>query len=223
MRCAGLARRVPVAGRPGALRLGFALEPGMRVGLFGGSFNPAHRGHAHVAQTALTRLGLDRVIWLVSPQNPLKSAADSAPFSERLASARRVAQGPHMVVSDAETRMGARYTIDVLRILKARFPQVDFVWIMGADNLASFHRWRGWTDLMRLAPVAVVARPGAMLRSRGGPLARRFACARLPASAARRLARARPPAWVYLTAPLSGASSTALRAVYGPGPLDHSS
>jgi nicotinate-nucleotide adenylyltransferase len=211
--------------RRGSLNPGFHLEPGMRVGLFGGSFNPAHGGHAHVAQTARLRLGLDRVIWLVSPQNPLKSASHTAPLAERLNSARAQAKGPGMIVSDFETRIGARYTIDTLRALKARFPGVYFVWIMGADNLAGFHRWRGWTDLFRLMPIAVVARPGSLLESRYAPAARRFAHARLPASKARLLPTAQPPAWTYLTAPLHPASSTALREAATPRrrstPPDH--
>src|SRR5687768_944682 len=130
---AGPARLVPEAGRPAAQRLGFHLEPGMRVGLFGGSFNPAHEGHSHVAETALVRLGLDRVIWLVSPQNPLKSSAETASLVERMAGARARARGPKMVVSDVEARLGSQYTIDTLRALKARHPGVHFVWIMGAD------------------------------------------------------------------------------------------
>ena len=209
---AGPARRLPIGGRPGALRLGFHLEPGMRVGLFGGSFNPAHDGHAHVAETALMRLGLDRVIWLVSPQNPLKSERHMAPLAKRMASARRFARGPKMIVSDAETRLGTRYTVDTLRLLQARFPGVQFVWIMGGDNLASFHLWRGWRGLMRRFPVAVVARPGTLLSSRFGPAARRFAAARRPASAAKLLGRMAAPAWTYLTAPLNNLSSTHLRA-----------
>ncbi|MGZ3313944.1 MAG: nicotinate-nucleotide adenylyltransferase, partial [Caulobacteraceae bacterium] len=129
----------------------------MRVGLLGGSFNPAHEGHAHVAETALTRLRLDKVIWLVSPQNPLKPAAESASLSARMASARRMARGPHMIVSDVEQRVGSRYTIDILRMLKARYPGVKFVWIMGGDNLNSLHSWRGWVNIMREMPVAVIA------------------------------------------------------------------
>jgi nicotinate-nucleotide adenylyltransferase len=183
----------------------------MRVGLFGGSFNPAHPGHAHVAETAQKRLGLDRVIWLVTPQNPLKSARDAAPLAERLASARTQAKGPSMIVSDAETRIGSQYTLDTLRVLKARFPGVRFVWIMGADNLASFHRWRGWVEIMRNTPVAVVARPDSLHKSRAGPTARRFASARLATREAPLLARAKAPAWVYLRGPLNFASSTALR------------
>lgn len=203
--------------RKGALRDGLTLSPGMTVGLFGGSFNPAHDGHAHVAETAMRRLGLDRVVWLVSPQNPLKDARDSAPLNQRMASARRAAdaaaRGPVMVVSDVETRMGTQWTIDTLRALVARYPGVHFVWLMGSDNLASFHRWRGWTDIMRMMPVAVVARPGSLHLSRTSPAAARFAAARIPTSQARLLPDLEAPAWTWLTAPLNPRSSTALRAV----------
>jgi len=212
---AGPARRVSAAGRPRVLRLGFDLKPGMRVGLFGGSFNPAHEGHAHVAETALKRLRLDRVIWLVSPQNPLKSGHETEALTRRVWGALRFAQGPSMIVSDAETRIGSVYTIDTLRVLKARYPGVCFVWIMGADSLASFHRWRGWTQIMREAPVAVVARPWTSIKSRSSPAARRFAQARIPAAAAASLPCRKPPAWVYLTGPLNFTSSTALRRALG--------
>ena len=212
---AGPARRKPAAGRPGASRLGFHLEPGMRVGLFGGSFNPAHDGHAHVAETAMRRLGLDRVIWLVSPQNPLKDARESAPLAKRMASAehaaRLAASGPAMIISDVETRMGTQWTIDTLRALVARHPGVRFVWLMGSDNLASFHRWRGWTDIMRLMPMAVIARPGSLLDSRTAPAAARFAGARVSSDKAKLLPDLEAPAWTYLTAPLNHRSSTALR------------
>lgn len=197
--------------RPGVLRDGLGLMPGMTVGLFGGSFNPAHDGHAHVAETALQRLDLDRVVWLVSPQNPLKDTSQTAPLAERLASARMWAPGPRMIVSDFETRAGTRWTIDTLRALKARYPGVRFVWLMGSDNLESFHRWRGWTDIMRMMPVAVIARPGSLLESRAAPAARRFAGHRVAATEARLLARMQAPAWTYLTAPLNPSSSTALR------------
>ncbi len=202
--------------RPGALRDGLDLSAGMAVGLFGGSFNPAHDGHAHVAETAMRRLGLDRVVWLVSPQNPLKDARDSAPLAERMASARTAAAmaaaGPSMVVSDFETRAGTQWTIDTLRALTARHPGVRFVWLMGSDNLAGFHKWRGWTDIMRMMPMAVIARPGSQLDSRTAPAAARFASARVPAARARLLADLDAPAWTYLTAPLYPRSSTALRA-----------
>jgi len=198
--------------RQGALRDGLDLRPGMRVGLFGGSFNPAHDGHAHVAETALSRLDLDRVVWLVSPQNPLKARHETAPLADRMASARIMAKGPAMIVSDVETRIGTAWTVDTVRALKARHPGVRFVWLMGSDNLASFHKWRGWTDIMRMMPVAVVARPGSLLESRAAPAARRFAGHRVSSDEARMLPMMAAPAWTYLTAPLNLSSSTALRA-----------
>lgn len=194
------------------VRDGLTLAPGLKVGLLGGSFNPAHDGHRHVAETALNRLGLDRVVWLVSPQNPLKDAGETAPLAERLASARTMAAHPDMVVSDFETRAGTRWTIDTLRALKSRHPGVRFVWLMGSDNLAGFHRWRGWTDILSLMPVAVIARPGSLLESRTAPAARRFAGFRVPQEAARSLPYLAAPAWSYLTAPLNARSSSAIRA-----------
>ena len=208
---AGPARRAPLGGRPRALRLGFHLAPGMKVGLYGGSFNPAHEGHAHVAETARRRLGLDRVIWLVSPQNPLKGRHETASLAERMAGARELAEGPGMIVSDAETLLGSAYTIDTVRALKVRFPRVKFVWIMGADSLATFHRWRGWTQIMREVPVAVVSRPWISLRSRFSPAALRFARYRWPSSRALGLAGSKPPAWVFLFGRFNFMSSTALR------------
>jgi nicotinate-nucleotide adenylyltransferase len=170
------------------LRLGFHLEPGMTVGLFGGSFDPPHDGHSHVAESALQQLGLDRVIWLVSPQSPLKQ--EPAPIEKRLAQVRAFARGPRMIVSDAEARLGTRYTIDTLRALMKRFPHVRFVWIMGSDNLASFHRWGSWREIAKLVPIAVVPRPGYGARSS-------------PAARSLRVIR--------LHGPLNYASSTALR------------
>jgi nicotinate-nucleotide adenylyltransferase len=208
---AGPAPRLASGGRPQALKPGFALLPGMRVGLFGGSFNPAHEGHAHVAETARRRLGLDRVIWLVSPQNPLKPTDETADLGNRMASARSHARGPGMIVTDFETRLGSAYTIDTVRALKARFPDVRFVWIMGADSLASFHRWRGWTQILREVPVAVVSRPWIALRSRFSPAARRFARFRIPSAQARLLPAMQAPAWVFLRGPLNFQSSTHLR------------
>jgi len=209
---AGPARRPALGGGPKALRLGFSLTPGMKVGLYGGSFNPAHEGHAHVAETAKRRLGLDRVIWLVSPQNPLKARHETADLAERMAGARAMANGPGMLVSDAETLLDSAYTIDTVRALKARFPGVKFVWIMGADSLATFHRWRGWTQIMREVPVAVVSRPWISLKSRFSPAAVRFARYRWPAARALGLAGSKPPAWVFLFGRFNYLSSTALRA-----------
>ena len=195
-----------------ALNLGLHLEPGMRVGLYGGSFDPPHAGHLHVARTARLRLGLDRVVWLVTPGNPLKGAA-SADLARRLAAVRGLASAPAMAVSDAEARLGLRYTIDTVRALKARWPGVRFVWVMGADGLRDLHRWLGWADLMREVPIAVVSRPGWSVQAGLSVAARRFAFARLPAGAAHRLPSAQPPAWTVLQAPWNFASSTALRAM----------
>jgi nicotinate-nucleotide adenylyltransferase len=186
---------------------------GQKVGLFGGSFDPAHDGHTHVAQTALRRLGLDRVIWLVSPQNPLKPQSSS--LKKRMKSARRHAVGPSMIVTDVERRIGSVYTIDTLCALKARFPGVRFVWIMGADNLQSLHHWRGWIQILHEAPVAVIARPKSAIKSRLAPAAVRFAHRRLHSRAGPLLARRATPAWLYMRAPLNFSSSSAIRAKSG--------
>ena len=219
MWAAGPAPRAPIGGRPKALRLGFTLERGMRVGLYGGSFNPVHDGHLHVAETAKRRLRLHRVIWLVSPQNPLKARDDTAGQAERIEGVKALVKGHGptrsrglgMIVSGAETPLGSAYTIDTLRALKARFPGVKFVWIMGADSLAGFHRWKGWVQIMREAPVAVVSRPWISLRSRFSPAATRFARFRRPSQSASRLAESKPPAWVFLFGRFNYQSSTALR------------
>ena len=195
----------------GALRDGLNLSRGMRVGLFGGSFNPPHSGHLHVAETARILLGLDKVVWLVSPQNPLTSAAETATLAQRMAWVRDLAPGPDMIVSDVETRIHTQWTIDTLRLLKARYPGVHFVWVMGSDNLMGFHHWKGWTDIARLMPMAVIARPGSILGSRFAPTSTFFADRRVPASRAPVLAEMDAPAWVYLTAPLNPQSSTAIR------------
>ena len=123
----------------------------MRIGLFGGSFNPAHHGHAHVAETALRQLGLDKVWWLVTPQNPLKSAKETAPLAQRMNSARACAVGPAMVVTDIESRLGTRFSIDLLKKLQRLYPGVRFVWVMGSDNLNNFHHWRRWAEIARIA------------------------------------------------------------------------
>jgi nicotinate-nucleotide adenylyltransferase len=183
---------------------------GLKVGLLGGSFDPAHSGHAHVAETALRRLGLDQVWWLVSPQNPLKTK--SSPLAARLTSARQVALGSDMVVTDIETHLGTTYTIDTLKALKARYQGVRFVWLMGADNLAGFEHWRGWEEIACIIPICVVSRPSAGPKARLGRLARRFQGARLADYNAMRAPFAKPPVWVYLPARWNKLSSTALRA-----------
>ena len=193
---------------------------GMAIGLFGGSFNPPHEGHRRAALTALRRLGLDCVWWLVTPGNPLKDNDALPPLERRMGAARRVAAHPRIVVTGVEAAIGARYTYDTIRWLKRRCPGVAFVWIMGADNLASFDRWQHWRDIADLVPIAVVSRPGSQAKGPLGKAARILAPARLPEHAARLLPRCRPPAWVFLHAPLDATSSTGLRAL-GQGLGEH--
>ncbi len=184
------------------------VSPGLRIGLLGGSFNPAHDGHLYVSEVARKRLGLDFVWWLVSPQNPLKPASDMAPLPARLLSARAVANNPHIVLTAIEQEIGTRYTIDTVTALQRRFPQVRFVWLMGSDNLKTFHRWRRWADIVRRLPIAVVARPGSAISAIHSVPMMRFAHARASAAS---LAKARPPAIAFLDGPRNWQSSTALR------------
>lgn len=135
------------------------MKRGFAVGLLGGSFNPAHGGHRRMSIAALKRLGLDEVWWLVSPQNPLKPVAGMAPLAARLASARAAARHPRIRVSAIEAELGTQLTIDTLQALKRRFPQVRFLWLMGADNLLQFHRWAEWRTIARTVPIVVMARP----------------------------------------------------------------
>ncbi|MGC5780198.1 nicotinate-nucleotide adenylyltransferase [Methylobacterium sp. NFXW15] len=184
----------------------------MRIGLYGGSFDPAHEGHLHVSTTALRRLRLDRVWWLVSPGNPLKDRSRLAPLADRCAQAARVAAHPRITVTGFEAALGVRFTVQTLRYLVRRRPGVRFVWIMGADSLATFHRWRGAGDIARLMPIAVIDRPGSTLTPVSAKAARRLSEARVPEAAAITLAGRRPPAWVFLHGPRSKLSSTAIRA-----------
>ena len=193
-----------------ALR-GEGLSRGLRVGLFGGSFDPPHAGHLHVAQTALRRLGLDQVWWLVSPQNPLKGAPTDD-FTRRIEAVRRLARQPGMRVSDIETRLGSTRTIDLLNHLQRSHPGVRFVWMMGADNLAGIHRWAEWTRIFETCPVAVISRPQDAVRARLSHAARQFATSRIRESQAITLPLKTAPAWTYLTERLHSHSSTALRA-----------
>ena len=184
----------------------------MRVGLLGGSFNPAHQGHLHVARIALARLGLDQVWLMVSPGNPLKPARGMASLPERLASARRIADGRRVVATDIEARLGTRYTIDTLRTLRTRFPRVAFVWLMGADNLAQLPRWRRWRDIVTQVVFAVLPRPTYNHRALAGRAAHALRAGRLPVYAAPSLAGFAPPRWVFLPSAQNPASATAIRA-----------
>lgn len=186
---------------------------GLRVGLLGGSFNPAHSGHLHASTLALKRLGLDYVWWLVSPQNPLKPERGMAGFAKRLAAARKFATHPKIAVTGIEQELGTRYTADSLRALKQRFPQLRFVWLMGSDNLVQLPRWRDWQTIFALVPVAVVARPGTALGARTSKAALRFRKFHRPGRPG--FADCPPPAWTMLDARRDSASATAIRGGMG--------
>lgn len=198
------------AGEGGFVRLP-PHRPGLRIGIYGGSFDPPHPGHRHVALTALVRLRLDRVWWLVSPGNPLKDRRRLPGAPDRLRLVRDLARHPRMAATDFETRIGSRFTVETIRFLLRRCPGVRFVLLIGADSLASFHRWRAWREIASLVPIAVVDRPLWTLGATASPAAGRLARRRLAEPAARHLAGERPPAWVFLHGPRSGLSSTALR------------
>jgi len=186
--------------------------PGLRIRLLGGSFDPPHAGHVHISRWALKAFGLDRVWWLVSPGNPLKRDAP-ADLARRLATARAMMRHPRVVVTDVEARLGTRHTAATLAALRHRHPAVRFVWLMGADNLTSFHHWERWDAIMATVPVGVLARPGEQLRAGLSPAARRFARWRYPQAAAAALPFARPPAWTLVTGRMLDLSSSELRAL----------
>ncbi len=185
---------------------------GMRIGLLGGSFNPPHAAHRLISLNALKRLRLDRVWWMVSPGNPLKEHSELAPLAERIALCRALSRHPRIDVTAFETGIGTAYTALALRFLRRRFPGVHFVWLMGADNLAGFHRWNEWQAIFGLMPIAAEDRPEWRYRALASPAASCFGRFRVPESAAATLPGLAPPAWCYLSGPLSKLSSTALRA-----------
>ena len=184
---------------------------GQVVGLLGGSFDPAHDGHVHITKAALERFGLDRVWWLISPANPLKTRGP-APIGERIAAAKSVMQHPRVTVTDIEERLGTRYTAQTIVALQAAYPGVHFVWLMGADNLAQFHRWQDWREIMERVPVGVLARPGDRISARMSKTARLYRAHRLIGRASQLLARAEAPMWSFVNLPMSQSSSTAIRA-----------
>ncbi len=183
---------------------------GQVIGLLGGSFDPAHQGHVQITQAALKRFGLNRVWWLVTPGNPLKTNGP-APLPVRLQAARAVMQHPDVVVTDIEARIGTRFTAETLGALQQMYPGVRFVWLMGADNLVQFHRWQSWRQIMENVPVGVLARPGERVAARLSKAARVYRSAKIPARGSRLLARADAPAWCFVNLPMNAQSSTAIR------------
>jgi nicotinate-nucleotide adenylyltransferase len=184
--------------------------PRLRIGLLGGSFNPAHQGHLAISLEALKRLDLDRVAWLVSPQNPLKPADETADLERRLAGARATARHPQLLVSDLERRIGTRYTVDTVGWLTRR-RRDRFVWLIGADNLVQLPQWRRWRRLVRTVPIAVFDREPYSYLALAGRMARAYAGKRLVERRAPALAECPPPAWVYLRLRRHQVSSTAIR------------
>jgi len=185
--------------------------PGQRIGLLGGSFNPPHVAHRQISEVVLKRLGLDQVWWLVTPGNPLKGRGELAPLAERLVLCRAMAKNPRIEVTAFERDLPTAFTAGTLAFLKRRSPLVRFVWIMGADNLAGFHHWRRWREILTMVPVVVVDRPGWRLKALASKAARAFAGSRVPEARAMGLVAMPPPAWTFLTGPLSSVSSTDLR------------
>ncbi|PLK70032.1 nicotinic acid mononucleotide adenylyltransferase [Rhizobium sp. TH135] len=187
-------------------------ERGMVIGLFGGSFNPPHQGHLLVAEIALRRLSLDQLWWLVTPGNPLKSQKELAPLAERLAACETLAVDPRIKVTAFEKTLGTSYTAKTLEFIRARNPHVHFIWIMGADNLAGFHRWQRWQKIASTFPVAVIDRPGSTLAYLSSKMARTFDYARIDEEDAGVLWQKRAPAWTFIHGPRSTLSSSAIRA-----------
>ncbi len=183
----------------------------MRIGLLGGSFNPAHEGHLHITRLALKKLGLDRVWWLVSPQNPLKDAKDMAPLQKRIESACKIAQDPRIDVRDLESDFGTTYTVDALKCLTARFARMKFVWIMGADSFGELQRWKHPHLIMQSVPIAVFARPGFNLKALNSQMAQRYASFRLSPDDGAALSLQKPPAWIFFPGSQHSLSATAIR------------
>jgi nicotinate-nucleotide adenylyltransferase len=187
-------------------------SPGMCIGLLGGSFNPPHAAHRLISLLALKRLQLDQVWWMVTPGNPLKDHGELAPLSERIALSHAVSRHPRIKITAFEAGIRTAYTAAALRFLRRRYRGVHFVWLMGADNLAGFHRWNEWQAIFEMMPIAVEDRPGWRHKSLASLAARRFLSSRVPEGWAPALPFLHPPAWCYLSGPLSKLSSTALRA-----------
>ena len=186
-------------------------RPGERIGLLGGSFDPPHEGHVHITREGLKRFGLDRVWWLVSPGNPLKSNGP-APLERRLEAARALMQHPRVEVTDLEAQFGTRYTARTLRALQAHYPGVQFTWLMGADNLVQFHRWQEWRWILDHVTIGVLSRPGERMAARNSRTARIARTARIRDAESHRLAGSAAPAWCFVDMPMVARSSSEIRA-----------
>lgn len=186
-------------------------KAGMAVGLFGGSFNPPHEGHALIASSALELLKLDQLWWMVSPGNPLKDHSGLAPLSERVELSEKLVDDPRVKVTAFEAAHDVHYSADAVGLVRSQRPDVRFVWVMGADSLESFHRWDRWQEIVRSIPVAVYDRPGSTGSLKASVMAQKYAAARLDEAVAASLSRAQPPAWTFIHGPLSPLSSTELR------------
>ncbi|MCG3266810.1 nicotinate-nucleotide adenylyltransferase [Yoonia sp. I 8.24] len=188
-----------------------AAKPGQVIGLLGGSFDPPHAGHVHITKAALKRFGLDHVWWLVSPGNPLKENGP-APLGDRIQASRALMQHPRVKITGIESKLGTRYTAQTLHALRKRYPGVRFVWLMGADNLAQFHRWQDWRWIIENVPIGVIARPGDRIAARLSMAAKVYAQSKVPSRASHIIGRLPAPAWSFVNVPMSDTSSSAIRA-----------
>ncbi|KJZ20785.1 nicotinate-nucleotide adenylyltransferase [Loktanella sp. S4079] len=186
-------------------------KSGQVIGLLGGSFDPPHLGHVHITRAALRRFGLDGVWWLVSPGNPLKPVGP-APLADRMAASGAIMRHPRVQITDVEARLGTRYTAQTLRALQKRYPQINFVWLMGADNLAQFHLWQDWQWIMDNVAIGVIARPGDRIAARMSKAARVYRHSKLSSRSSHLLGRKTAPVWSFVNVPMSDQSSTAIRA-----------
>lgn len=187
------------------------LRPGQTVGLLGGSFDPPHQGHVQISLAALKRFDLDQLWWLVTPGNPLKENPPAS-MARRMGAARAMMDHPRVRISDIEARLGTRYTAMTIARLQALYPGVDFVWLMGADNLGQFHLWQDWQEILARVPVGVLARPGQRISARMSRAARIYREYRLSARASDLLGRAEPPCWCFVNLPMTDLSSSEIRA-----------
>lgn len=188
---------------------------GQAIGLFGGSFNPPHEGHLNLCDLALKRLELDQLWWIVTPGNPLKDTSRLAPLEERIRQCRAMITHPKIRVTAFEAQYRVRYTADTLRLVKKLRPRNEFVWLMGADNLADFHRWQDWREIADMMPIAVIDRPGSTLSYHSAQASIALSQFRIDEDDARLLHRMKAPAWTFLHGPRSSLSSTAIRSVQG--------